>query len=141
MHAHTNETHQKITLMQVTPNAWKWPALWPYTPDYFDRPDESEDEKAFKTAKMAPCLEGSSREALVAHYSRFLAGGSAVLEIGEWVGGILAIVMYALVVGEGGVGGEGARTGGSPWNQRLLLLPLLIFPVVACVLSHRPPAF
>lgn len=81
----------------MTPNAWKWPALWPYTPDYFDRPDESEDEKAFKSAKMSPCLEGSSREALVAHYARFLNGGTTVLEIGEWGGwagrGALAIAM------------------------------------------------
>lgn len=70
----------------MTPNAWKWPALWPYTPDYFDRPDESEDEKAFKTAKTNPCLEGSSKEALVSHYTRFLTGDTAILEIGEWVG-------------------------------------------------------
>ena len=71
---------------QVTPNAWKWPPLWPYTPDYFDRPDETEDGKAFAEARMTPCLEGSAREALVSHYARFLTDDSRVLEIGGWVG-------------------------------------------------------
>lgn len=69
----------------MTPNAWKWPALWPYTPDYFDRPDESEDEQAFASARMTPCLEGSSREALVSHYARFLTEGAEILEIGDWL--------------------------------------------------------
>ena len=68
---------------QVTPNAWKWPPLWPYTPDYFDRPDESEDEKAFERARMSPCLEGSAKDSLVKHYSRFLTAGTEILEIGQ----------------------------------------------------------
>ena len=68
---------------QVTPTAWKWPPLWPYTPDYFDRPDESEDEKAFTSARLSPCLEGSARDSLVEHYGRFLTGGTEILEIGE----------------------------------------------------------
>lgn len=67
----------------MTPNAWKWPALWPYTPDYFDRQDDGEDEKAYETARMAPCLEGTARESLVAHYERFLTADSEILEIGE----------------------------------------------------------
>lgn len=84
----------------MTPNAWKWPALWPYTPDYFDRPDESEDEKAFQTPRTTPCLEGSSKEALVSHYARFLTSDSTVLEIGE-----LDIFFFFLV------GREMGRTG------------------------------
>ncbi|CAM9495618.1 unnamed protein product [Scytosiphon promiscuus] len=71
--------------IKVTPNAWKWPALWPYTPDYFDRPDESEDEKAFQAPRTDPCLEGSAREALVSHYARFLTSDTTVLEIGASV--------------------------------------------------------
>eukprot|EP00752_Nemacystus_decipiens_P010886 g9679.t1 len=88
--------------IKVTPNAWKWPALWPYTPDYFDRPDESEDEKAFQNAKMTPCLEGSSKEALVAHYARFLTEGASVLEIGASVDSYLPDdLSFSKVVGVG----------------------------------------
>lgn len=67
----------------MTPNAWKWPPLWPYTPDYFDRPDETEDELAFASARMTPCLEGEARESLISHYARFLTDGARVLELGE----------------------------------------------------------
>lgn len=70
---------------QVTANAWKWPPLWPYTPDYFDRPDESDDEKAWATPKLTACLEGGARSALVSHYSRFLVDGAEILEIGEFI--------------------------------------------------------
>ncbi|CAM9972532.1 unnamed protein product, partial [Ectocarpus sp. 12 AP-2014] len=90
------------TNIKVTPNAWKWPALWPYTPDYFDRPDETEDEKAFATARMQPCLEGSPKEALVEHYARFLTEGAEVLEIGASVDSYLPEdLSFSKVVGVG----------------------------------------
>ncbi|CBJ28685.1 conserved unknown protein [Ectocarpus siliculosus] len=90
------------TNIKVTPNAWKWPALWPYTPDYFDRPDESEDEKTFATARMQPCLEGAPKEALVEHYARFLTEGAEVLEIGASVASYLPEdLSFSKVVGVG----------------------------------------
>eukprot|EP00904_Undaria_pinnatifida_P011352 jgi/Undpi1/7347/HiC_scaffold_22.g09820.m1 len=88
--------------IKVTPNAWKWPPLWPYTPDYFDRPDESEDEKAFERARMSPCLEGSAKDSLVKHYSRFLTAGTEILEIGSSVESYLPEDMsFSKVVGLG----------------------------------------
>lgn len=63
-------------------NAWKWPPLWPYTPDYFDRQEEGDDEKIWEAAKTAACLEGEAREALASHYARFLTDGADILEIG-----------------------------------------------------------
>ncbi|CAM9221038.1 unnamed protein product [Ascophyllum nodosum] len=93
---------QEDVNLKVTPNAWKWPPLWPYTPDYFDRPDETEDGKAFAEARMTPCLEGSAREALVSHYARFLTDDSRVLEIGSSVDSYLPEdLSFSEVVGLG----------------------------------------
>ncbi|CAM9425922.1 unnamed protein product [Pylaiella littoralis] len=88
--------------IKVTPNAWKWPALWPYTPDYFNRPDETDDEKAFKAARKAPCLEGAARDSLIEHYARFLTAGADILEIGASVDSYLPEDMsFSKVVGMG----------------------------------------
>lgn len=109
--------------VQVTPNAWKWPPLWPYTPDYFDRPDETEDELAFASARMTPCLEGEARESLIAHYARFLTDDARVLELGEDGGDVVRFLSLFC-------------------SRRFLFFFVLLYRfVVGCCPSVLPPPF
>ncbi|CAM9801418.1 unnamed protein product, partial [Discosporangium mesarthrocarpum] len=87
---------------QVTPNAWKWPPLWPYTPDYFDRADEQDDELAYQEPRMNAFLTAEAKEATVEHYKRFLMPGTDILELGASVDSYLPEgVEFNRVVGVG----------------------------------------
>ncbi|CAN0061589.1 unnamed protein product, partial [Phaeothamnion confervicola] len=88
--------------LKVTPGAWKWPVLWPYTEDYFDRDDTAPDAEYYAAARTGPTVDEGAREALATHYGRFIKDSDSVLEIGASVDSYLpADVALATLVGVG----------------------------------------